>query len=102
MVTKQDGHVLNSAVLSMISLLHLFFFVILYNFTKGHIISLPRCALLLFSIISFSVINSVFVINAKCRKLIKYKYKYWLSCERTGVDRISRRIESKGNGLTKL
>lgn len=35
MVTKQDGHVLNSAVLSMISLLYLFFFVILYNFTKG-------------------------------------------------------------------
>ena len=33
---------------------------------------------------------------------IEYKYKYWLSFERTGVDRISRRIESKGNGLTKL
>ena len=33
---------------------------------------------------------------------IEYKFKYWLSFERTGVDRISRRIESKGNGLTKL
>ena len=33
---------------------------------------------------------------------IEYKYKYWLSFERTRVDRISRRIESKGNGLTKL
>ena len=36
------------------------------------------------------------------REKIEYKYKHWLSFERTGVDRIRRRIESKGNGLTKL
>ena len=37
----------------------LFFFVIIYNFTKGLNISLLRCAPLLLSIILFSVINSV-------------------------------------------
>ena len=63
MVTKQDRHFFSSAVLSMISILHLFFFVIMYNFTEGHIISLTRCAPFLLSIISFSVINSVFVIK---------------------------------------
>ena len=68
MVTKQDRHFFSSAVLSMTSILHLFFFVIMYNFTEGHIISLSRCAPLLLSIISFSVINSVFVINTKWRK----------------------------------
>jgi len=65
MVTKQDRHFFSFAVLSVISILYLFFFVIMYNFTKGHIINLPRCAPLLLSIISFSVINSVFVINTK-------------------------------------
>ena len=52
----------------MISILYLFFFVIMYNFTEGHIISLTICVPLLLSIISFSVINSVFVINTKWRK----------------------------------
>ena len=46
-VMKQDGHIFNSAVLSMISILYLFFFVIIYNFTKGHHFSLPRCVPLL-------------------------------------------------------
>ena len=44
-----------SAALSIISILYPFSFVIIYNFTKGHNISLPRCAPLLLSIISFSV-----------------------------------------------
>ena len=67
MVAKQDRPFFSSAVLS-ISILYLFFFVIMYNFTEGHIISLTRCAPLLLSIILFSVINSVFVINTKWRK----------------------------------
>ena len=68
MVTKQDRHFFSSAVLSMISILYLFFFVIMYNFTEGHIISLTSCSPLFLIIILFSVINTVFVINAKWRK----------------------------------
>ena len=50
-----------SAVLSIthVSILHLFFVVIIYKFIEGHNISLPRCAPLLLGIISFSVISSV-------------------------------------------
>ena len=50
-----------SAVLSIthVSILHLFFVVIIYKFIEGHNISLPRCAPLLLGIISFSLISSV-------------------------------------------
>ena len=49
------------------------FAVIIYNFTKGYNISLPRCAPLLLNIILFSVMNSS-VINAMWRKnKIQYK-----------------------------
>ena len=41
-----------SAVLSIISILYLFFFAIIYN------ISLPRCSPLLLSSISFSIVNT--------------------------------------------
>ena len=59
------------------SILYLFVVVIvvvvkIYNFTKGHNISLPRFAPLPLSIILLFVIKSS-VINAKWRK-IKYKY----------------------------
>ena len=64
MVTKQDRHFFSSAVLSMISILYLFFFVIMYNFTEEHIISLPRCAPLLLSIILLLILS----INTKWRK----------------------------------
>ena len=49
------------------------FAVIIYNFTKGNNISLPRCAPLPLNIILFSVMNSS-VINAMWRKS-KIQYK---------------------------
>ena len=49
----------NKLVLIIISILYLICFVIIHNFTKGHNISVPSCAPLLLSTISFSVINSV-------------------------------------------
>ena len=50
------------------------FAVVIYNFTKGHNISLPICAPLLLSIFLFSVMNSS-VISAKWGKKIKNKKK---------------------------
>ena len=57
-----SGHVFHSAKIKMV--------VIIYNFTKGHNISLRRCAPLLLSIILFPVINSS-AINAECSKILE-------------------------------
>ena len=56
-------------MISIISILYLFVFVIIYNFTKGHNTSLPRGAPLVLGIIPFSVrYLIVFVVNVKWGK----------------------------------
>ena len=56
-------------------------FTVIYNFIKGHNISLPGCTPLLLSIILLSVMNSS-VIDAKWRK---YKIQIQTTNNKTGL-----------------